>query len=225
MNVCDALLSETTARSFAESSLSPLFVREWPSLYEAFQDGRLDRSSLQTLLASSSPALSEGKRVSLGIDASGIARPSSPTLKDRSPQYVHNLPDCNTPVTAGWQFSALVVLPETPGSWTYLLVHQRISSEQTPVEVAAEQLRQIVPLLSASPLNLGDRGYGSAAFVKTTAGIACDLLLQFSSDRVFYRAAPAKMGKRGAPKKDGERFKCSAPSTHGPPDDNRGRDR
>jgi hypothetical protein len=218
MNACDALLSETSARSFAELSLSPYFPRRWPSLYEAFQDGGLDRAELRKLLASEAPSPPTGKRLLLGIDASGIARPASPTLKDRSSQYVHNLPECKAPVTAGWQFSALVGLPETPSSWTYPLDNQRIPTDQTPAEVAARQLRQIVPLLSAPPLNVGDRGYGSAAFVKATDGIACDLLLRLSSDRVFYRAAPPQTGKRGAPKKDGERFKCSVPSTHGPSD-------
>lgn len=218
MNLCDALLSETSARSFAEWSLSPFFERKWPSLYEGLADGQLDRPLLRQRLAAHAPSPAEEKRLLLGIDASGIARPSSPTLKDRSAQYVHNLPECTAPVTPGWQFSALVVLPETPSSWTYLLDNERIPTARTPAEVAAAQLGQIVPLLSAPPLLLGDRGYGSAAFVKATEGIACDLLLRLSSDRVFYRAAPSRTGKRGAPKKDGERFKCSDPATHPAPD-------
>ena len=32
MNTADALLTETSARSLAELSLSPCFEREWPSL-------------------------------------------------------------------------------------------------------------------------------------------------------------------------------------------------
>ena len=43
----DALLSESQAKSFAELSLSPFFQRKWPSLYEAFEDGRIDRKRLQ----------------------------------------------------------------------------------------------------------------------------------------------------------------------------------
>src|SRR6266550_9307868 len=39
----DALLSESQAKSFAELSLSPFFQRKWPSLYEAFEDGLIDR--------------------------------------------------------------------------------------------------------------------------------------------------------------------------------------
>ncbi|MFL5701097.1 MAG: hypothetical protein ACJ797_28830 [Ktedonobacteraceae bacterium] len=34
-NTVDALSSETAAHSFPELSLSPLFPRRWPSLYEA----------------------------------------------------------------------------------------------------------------------------------------------------------------------------------------------
>ena len=37
---------------------------------------------------------------------------------DRSAQHVHNLPVCDKPVTYGWQFLTLVILPHTPGSWT-----------------------------------------------------------------------------------------------------------
>ena len=49
MNVCDALLTETNARSFPELSLSPFFARRWPSLYEAFEDAQVDRKALQKL--------------------------------------------------------------------------------------------------------------------------------------------------------------------------------
>ena len=218
MNAGDALLTETCARSFAELSLSPFFERRWPSLYEAFQDGQLNRAALRQLLSTYAPSPSTGKRLVMGVDASSIARPQSPTARDRSSQYVSNLPE-GKPVTYGWSFSAVVVLPERPSSWTYLLDHRRIETSETPTEVAAEQLKALVPLLSEPPLNVGDRGYGNAAFVKATQGIACDHLLRVSRDRVFYRAAPPKTGQRGAPRKDGERFKCSNPDTHGSPDE------
>ena len=40
-DACDALLTETQARSFVELSLSPLFTRRWPSLYQAVQNAVL----------------------------------------------------------------------------------------------------------------------------------------------------------------------------------------
>lgn len=55
MNVADALLTETPAQSLAELSLSPFFERHWSSLYEAFQDGIIERDDLQKLFADYAP--------------------------------------------------------------------------------------------------------------------------------------------------------------------------
>jgi hypothetical protein len=87
--------------------------------------------------------------------------------------------------------------------------------------VAAEQLREWVPLLppQSRPLLIADRGYGNAPFLQATQGLACDKLLRIAKNRVFYRPAPPPTGKRGAPRKDGDRFKCNDPSTHGPADE------
>ncbi len=46
-NTADALLTEPGAHSFPELSLSPCFERQWPSLYEAFEDGRIDQQALR----------------------------------------------------------------------------------------------------------------------------------------------------------------------------------
>src|SRR6185437_15845403 len=44
------------------------------------------------------------------------------------------------------------------------------------------------------------------------------LLLRTAKNRTLYHPAPPRTGKRGAPKKDGERFSLSDPTTHGTPD-------
>jgi hypothetical protein len=46
-NVVDALMTETQANSFPEVSQSRWFERKWPSLYEAFEDGRIDEKRLR----------------------------------------------------------------------------------------------------------------------------------------------------------------------------------
>ena len=102
-----------------------------------------------------------------------------------------------------------------------MLDNRRIASSQTAGQVAAEQLRELVPLLSpqSRPLLIADRGYGNAPFLQATQGLACDKLLRIAKNRVFSRPAPPPTGKRGAPRKDGDRFKCNDPSTHGPADE------
>lgn len=216
-NMCDALLTETTARCFAELSFSPYFERRWPSMYAAFKDGRVDRGNLRQVLARYVPRPTSGRHLVVGVDATNIARPESPTAEDRTYLYVHNLPECSAPVTSGWSFSTLVALPETPSSWTYILDNLRIPSSETAGSIAAAQLAAMVPLVSQRVLVTADRYYGSATFVRATAKVDCDKLLRIPSNRVLYYPAPARTGRRGAPKKDGARFKCDDPTTHGVP--------
>src|SRR5438552_8164587 len=87
MNAADALLTQTCAQSFVELSLSPFFERGWPSLYEAFEDAKIDRTALQWLFAAFCPVPKRGSRLVLGGDASSIPRPHSKTGRDRT--YVH----------------------------------------------------------------------------------------------------------------------------------------
>jgi hypothetical protein len=218
MNMVDALLTDTAARSFVELSLSPVFERRWPSLYKGLQAADIDRNALQALFAASVPVPEAGKRLVVGGDASSIARPQSKTARDRTYVHLSNLPEGSKPITAGWQFSTLSVLPEATSSWTYVLDNQRIPSHKTQGEVMAAQLRQMTPLLPVRALFLGDGYYGSATFLLLSQAIACDKLVRFANNRVLYRPAPPKTGKRGAPRKDGDPFKCRDAQTHGSPD-------
>src|SRR5712692_1366682 len=205
-NTVDALATETSAQSFVELSLAPCFERHWPSLYEAFEDGRIDRRRLQEVFVRYLPMPAPGKRLLLGIDASNIARPQSKTAADRTILHVPHLPHSHsTPLTVGWQFASLVALPEQPSSWGYVLSSRRISSEQTAGQVAAEQLREIVPLLPTDlqALVLGDRSYPTVEVLRALAEVEVDGLLRCKSNRVFYRPAPVPTGKPGAPRKDG----------------------
>ncbi len=214
-NTVDALLTETQAQSFPELSLSPLFERRWCSLYEAFEDGRIDQDRLRRVFARYLMGPAAGERRWLGIDASSIERPASKTSPDRTVVYKPNLPESSKPISYGWQFSTVVLLPDQPSSWTAVLDQQRIGSEQTSVQVAAAQLRQLAPELDCRPIVASDRWYSCAPFLLATEGLPFDKLLRLKRKRVLYRPAPAPTGKRGAPCKDGERFQCGNPSTYG----------
>jgi hypothetical protein len=54
--------------------------------------------------------------------------------------------------------------------------------------------------------------------VRETALLKLDQLIRARRDQVLYRSPPPRSGKRGAPAKDGPRFKGSEPTTHGEPD-------
>src|SRR5438132_2435174 len=214
-NSVDALLTETQAHSFPELSLSPSFERRWCSRYEAFEDGQIDQRRLRQVFVQYLLRSVDREQVWLGIDATSIERPQSKTSPDRTVVYKPNLPESSKPISYGWQFSTVVLLPEQPSSWTAVLDQQRIRSEQTSVEVAAAQLRQLAPLLDGRPIVATDRWYSCAPFLLATEGLPFDKVLRLKRKRVLYRRAPAPTRKRGTPRKDGERFQCGDPSTYG----------
>jgi hypothetical protein len=219
----DALLSESQAKSFAELSLSPFFQRKWPSLYEAFEDGLIDRKRLQEVFLKYLPASGAGKRLTLGIDSTPIPRPDSVTSPDRTAMPMHNIPHAapkkSTAITFGWNYSTLVVLPDHPSSETFILDQQRIQSSKTAVQVAFEQLKELVPKLRGQrPLVLLDRGYVCLWLWCQLSGLPIDALIRLKTNQVFYRPAPLHTGKSGQPRKDGAKLKLDQPCTQTDPD-------
>lgn len=217
MNTCDALLTEVSARSFPELSLSPFFARRWPSLYAAFGDARIDRRALQQLFVQALPPLA-GQRLVLAADATPIVRAQSPTARDRTYVHVPNLPQSATPVAPGWQFATVVALPQQPSSWTTILDNRRIPSHQTPAQVVARQLQELSPLLPPEALILCDGGFGNPGFLSGVYRLPQGKLLRLAKNRTLYRPAPARTGRRGAPRKDGAAFSLPDAATQGVPD-------
>ena len=217
MNLNDALLTDTAAQSFVELTLSPFFVREWPSAYAACKDGKVDRDALRRLRVQYAPKPEPGQRLVVAGDASSIARPASATARDRT--YVHpsNLPEGTKPVRPGWQFSLVTTVPEEASSWVYTLDAQRIPSHKSAVEVMGEQLTPLVPLLVQRFLFLADGGYGNVVFLQKTEAVACDQRLRRAKNRVLYRVKPPRPDKPGPgrPPEDGAVFGCQEAATQG----------
>ena len=210
MNTCDALLTETNARSFVELSLSPCFERRWCSLYEATDDAQVDREALRKLFVSAIPRQS-GNRLVLAADASPIVRSESPTARDRSYVHVPNMPDGSKPVAPGWQLATVVTVPEDFSSWTTILSNERIPSDKTQSEAVASQMQQLSPLLPPEAIVLCDGGFGNPAFLNLVHALPQGKLLRVAKNRIFYRPAPARTGGRGAPRKDGPRLSLCDP--------------
>ncbi|GHO51765.1 NF041680 family putative transposase [Ktedonobacter robiniae] len=217
-NAVDALMSTPQATSFAELSQSLWFERKWPSLYKAFVRGRIDEGRLRSIFVRYLKPPKPGSWVWIGIDASSIARAEAATSADRTAQHVPNLPECKKPVTFGWQFSTVVALPSVPSSWTYILDQRRVDSQTTAIEVAYEQLASLVPQLGAKAIVLLDRGYDATWLWCRCSGLQAGVLGRLKSNRCLYREAPPPTGKRGAPRKDGDKLQPKDTSTHGHPD-------
>ncbi|MEI7644719.1 MAG: transposase [Chloroflexales bacterium] len=161
----DALLTDTQARSLIELSQAASFQRAWSSLYEALEDGQIDRPALIRLFAEHVPAAMVGERLVLGVDVSSILRPDVHTSADHTLVHRSNLPKDATPVGPSWQFSTVVVLPDPVSSATSILVNRRVPSTETATTIGVAQLTDVLPLLrhvGVLILIVRDRGYGNA---------------------------------------------------------------
>lgn len=216
--LADALTCESTARSLPELSLSPAFRRKWPSVYEALEDGRIERQRWSEVWTAALLAEHHGP-VWISIDATSIARPEAETSPDRGMIYVSNLPHAKRPVSVGWQFSTVMLLPTRRSSWGAILSQERIESSQTAVGVAVSQVERLRPLLPDGIRLLADRWYPTGPFLAVCQRLHLEVLIRLKRNRKLYRTAPPPPeGKRGAPCKDGALFQGSKPETWGEPD-------
>lgn len=200
----DAVLTSVRPVSFVSLSQSPVFRRQWPSIYAALHDSRLPQAKLKQELIG---RIDTAKQPILAGDRTFWPRQDAVTLKERI--YDH---DSRQKRAVGQSYSTLAWIPETDGSWALPLHHERISSFETPSERAAFQLRQVTRHLGCRPLAVYDRGYGNASFVNQTATIEADLLLRLAANRCVF-GAPAGYSGRGAPRKHGVKFKFKDPTT------------
>jgi hypothetical protein len=216
--LADELTGEAAARTLPELSLAAPFRRQWPSVYEALEDGRIDQTQWSRVWTAALLAQHEAE-VWVSIDSTSIPRPEAETSADRGMIYVPNLPHAKSPVSVGWHFSTLMLLPATKSSWGAILDQRRITSDQTAVQVAVQQLESLLALLPQEVRVLADRWYVTGPFVQACRRLCMGALLRLKRNRKLYRPAPPPVaGKRGAPRKDGPLFQGSRPETWGEPD-------
>ena len=114
MDTLDALLSTGSFPSFALLSQSERFQRQWPSLYDAVEEGRINEDALRVLLVRQLPQ--QGICV-FPLDGSSWPRPRAQVLEDR--QYVYRASSAvnGGTVTIGYSYSWLAWCAEPHSSW------------------------------------------------------------------------------------------------------------
>jgi DDE superfamily endonuclease len=215
-NLADALLSESQAKSLAELSQSPSFQRKWPSADFALEDGKIDVEKLravwvQTLLAERG----EDELIWIAVDSSVVERPDAQTSEDRGIIHLSNLPLVSKPIGVGWTVSSVVLLPDSPSSWTPTLDVERVATSQTPIQVAIAQLQALKPHLGKRRvILLADRGYCTPEFLRACRDLGISVLIRMKRDRKLYRP-PVRLHPKGPMPKDGSLFQGKRQETHG----------
>lgn len=202
----DAVMTTRNASCLAEFSLSPLFNRQWSSIYEALQDCRPDRKKLMMLygeeLEQQVPAT---EHILVAIDHTAWGRPEAKTLKDRTHEYQRGS-------IIGQGYSTIAWIPEAQGSWALPLLHERISSGSSPILQAASQLKLVCEQSINPVLAVLDREYGNANWVLAQADIQADCLMRVRKNACLWSAPPPYSG-RGRPRKHGQKMSLNDPST------------
>lgn len=213
-DLMDAVLTSPRVNSFVELSLSPVFRREWSSLYAGLRQNRPSRGKLLKLYSQQIPTQI---RPLLAGDHTEWSRPEAVTLSRPdagAPSYTNRWQQANYSGT-GVQHHSL----DTRGKGQLGITFEARAQHnrfETPLSRAAFQLKQVCQQLSVRPIAVFDSEYGNATFVKQTAGIQVDLLLRLRSNLCLWGAPPSYSGK-GRPKVHGAKFALADASTWGTP--------
>lgn len=215
--IIDAIASSPHARSAVEVSDSPLMQRRYASVYKGLERTRIDEDSLRMLLvqqADMSGELQVAGYMIQALDHSPYPRQSAPTVEDRG--CVHGADG----VVIGHQYSLLGRVMHETGAWVGVEDCERIATDQTPVQVGAEQVARLRRTSASTCKHIitADCEYLTQDMLDQ-ADARTELLIRLKSNRVlFQRPVPRTPGQRGRPSKHGRRIKLSDARTLGKPD-------
>jgi len=217
----DALMLAGPTVSFPYLSLALTCQRKWHSLYQAIEEGVLDRHWLRSFLVQQ---VSEQGIRYWSLDCTGWARVHANKSPDR--QYIYKptpLASRGT-VTIGYSYSLLDWVPRPDQSWTLSVDVQRVRSTQKEWEVGIEQIRQLNQARENGDevldIVVADAKYGNHKFLRPLRGQRCGVVAAMRCDRVLYRAPTAEEQKPlGTKRKHGRRFEFKNPETQGQPEE------
>ena len=215
----DALLLSPYVRSFAELSLSPAFRRQWPSLYAAMEEGQQDREWLESYFIQHVPR--EGIQI-FALDGTAWPHPAAKTLADRQYVYSPTAAINGGSIVVGHPYSVLAWVLDRGSSWAPPLSVRRVTSDQTAVDMGAEQVKKLCQerkeeMNQELHLIVADGTYGNHRFLSALKDEPTGCVVRLRRDRVLY-GAPGPYSGHGRPRRHGKRFAFKEAETRGEPD-------
>lgn len=180
-NTSIALSSYESAQSVVQLSESPLFHHQYTSIQDGISGvGQTDKEQAEAMASVRSLGLqqisySKEEWLLLQTDASGVKKPYSKCLEDR--QYIkiaNNVIKTNKPISVGYPISLVnVSIPPLSNKWSVPISIKRITSSQSAVECAVEQVAELLAhedlgLSCQSIVNSLDSGYGCPNYIEPT---------------------------------------------------------
>lgn len=213
LDLIDALTSALVVESPVGLSESPLYRREFSSIYDFLKSGRIAYWRLRRVLFGHQPDDAEtiGGYEIYAVDCTKDPAPEAETLPDRgqSKQGRH------APTEIGHVYSWLVRLVTRGSSWCMPLDVRRVPTDSTDSQVGSAQVETLATQDSRRPkVVVADSLYCNVAFLSLFVAIqSVYALIRIRSNRVLYEEPPERQpGQRGRPRCHGDKFKLSAPS-------------
>ena len=212
LDLIDALTSAEQVESPVAVSESPLFRRKFGSVYDVLKESRMDKAGMEQTMTSHHPTDAQiiaGYEV-YATDVTGHEHPEAETLPDRSQSRKGK----GSPLRIGHRYSWLVrVIARTP-SWCMPQSVERVGSQTTDSQVAAEQLKRLDGQHSHPKVVVADSLYCNQYFLGILLALQTIVaLVRMRSNIVLYEEPPERVqGQRGRSRVHGAKFKLSAPS-------------
>lgn len=216
----DALLMTENWERFPELSLSPVFRRQWSSIYQAIEDGTIDSSAMSKMVLSELPS---GGVQCFPLDGTKWPHPSARTLPDlvygKSPTKALK----RHSIVQGHEYSMLCWTPEVRQSWSLSVDVQRVSPEVGEISVGVSQVQGFCKARKQLPnrgvdVIIGDCKYGTHLFFGPLKESSCAILTGLYRNRVL-RGAPGPYSGRGRPAVHGHVFDFKEQSSWLEPDE------
>lgn len=212
MDLLDALTTTNPVESPVAVSESPLFRRQFSSVYDVLKEGELPEAELRVIFSQSQP--SEAEKIAgyevYAVDCTPNARPDAETLPNRV-----NLKSQQEEVAqVGEKFSWLSRLFRQKSSWIAPQDIQRVSPQTTDSEVAVEQVKRLDKQNERLKVVVADSLYGNqyflAVFLVVTTVVG--LVRLRSNLRLYENPLPKAPTSKGRPRLHGSAFKLTNPS-------------
>lgn len=216
----DALIERAHADCAAEISLSPLFRRQWSSLYKAVEKGAVNEKSLAALFVRQVPQT--GVQV-YPLDSTMWAHPAARTLDNMvyAPSPTKALKRHS--IVQGHEYSILGWTAAPRQSWTPTMTIERVQPDSNSIEVGICQVQWLCQQRQANGVAdldviVADGHYGNHHFFGPLRQEPCALLVRLRRDRVLY-GPPGPYRGRGRRPKHGKRFAFKEPQSWDAPDE------
>ena len=226
MDLVDALSGNYQTGSVVETSLHPLFRRDYNSLYKAIQQyqPRPGSQSLAELAAPSLPRPEKRPFFLLGVDVTPQPRPYAVKLQKRECVYQPTPIRGQKPITYGHQYSDVCLLPEKEHShsphWVVPLANQRVDRANQVLQ-GARQIRSLLenrrlPFSKQLCVEVADSKYSTPEYLAANRDLTnLVTIARVRTNRHFYLPpqTESQPGK-GHPRWYGKAMVLADPATH-----------